>query len=50
MFIDETDEPLLKLGFSSNEAMAFFICVAGVLSVGFLKGVFEFIFSLSAGL
>ena len=48
MFIDETDEPMLKLNFSTNEAVAFFMCVAGVLSIGFLKGVFEFIFGLSS--
>jgi len=50
MFIDESDEPLLKLSFSVNEQVAFVICVAGVLTVGFLKGVFEFIFSLTTGL
>ena len=48
MFIDETDEPMVKLNFSTNEAVAFFMCVAGVLSIGFLKGVFEFIFGLSS--
>jgi NADH-quinone oxidoreductase subunit N len=48
MFIDETDEPLLKLNFSTNEAVAFVMCVAGILSIGFLKGVFEFIFGLSS--
>ncbi len=47
MFIDESDEPFIKLNFSTNEAVAFVICVVGVLSIGFLKGVFEFIFNLS---
>ena len=48
MFIDVTDEPMLKLNFSVNEAVAFVMCVAGVLSIGFLKGVFEFIFGISS--
>ncbi len=50
MFIDETNEPLVKLNFSINETVAFLICVLGVLSVGFLRGVYELIFGLSSGL
>jgi NADH-quinone oxidoreductase subunit N len=50
MFIDSPAEPIGKLSFSSGETIAFIVCVAGVLSVGFLKGVFETIFSLSANL
>jgi NADH-quinone oxidoreductase subunit N len=47
MFIEKTDEPMQKINFSMNEAVAFVICIVGVLSLGFIKGIFETIFSLS---
>lgn len=50
MFIDESNEPMLKLKFSVNEAVAFLICVIGVLTIGFFKDVFNMIFSLSSTL
>ena len=50
IFIDKNDEPILKLKFSINEDVAFLICVIGVLSVGFLKGVFDIIFNYSSTL
>ena len=46
MFIDKTDEPLQKISVSMNEAIAFIICIAGVLSIGFIKGLFEAIFAV----
>ena len=49
MFIDENSEPLAKLSFSYSEVFAFVICAGGILSVGFLKGLFEMIFNISAG-
>jgi NADH-quinone oxidoreductase subunit N len=48
MFIDENNEPIVKLKFSVNEAIAFLICVAGILSIGFFKSVFTIIFGLSS--
>ena len=50
IFIDKNHEPILKLKFSINEDVAFLICVIGVLSVGFLKGVFDIIFNYSSTL
>ncbi|MDB5281419.1 MAG: dehydrogenase subunit [Bacteroidota bacterium] len=50
MFIDESQEPMVKLSFSSGEILAFMLCAGGILSVGFLKGLFEMIFNVSSGL
>ncbi len=50
MFIDESSEPMIKLSFSASEKMAFVLCACGILSIGFLKGLFEMIFSISSGL
>ncbi len=47
MFIEKTDEPIEKINFSINEMIAFVVCVVGILSLGFIKGFFEAIFSLS---
>ena len=50
MFIDESREPMAELSFSSSEVLAFMLCACGILSVGFLRGLFEMIFNVSAGL
>jgi NADH-quinone oxidoreductase subunit N len=44
MFVETSSEPVAELSFSLNESIAFFVCVAGVLSVGFIKVIFETIF------
>ena len=49
MFIDESSEPLAKLSLSYGEVIAFVLCAVGILSVGFMKGLFEMIFSISGG-
>jgi NADH-quinone oxidoreductase subunit N len=48
MFIETTDEPLPALGFSWSAKLAFAACAAGILVVGFIKGLFEAIFAISA--
>ena len=48
MFIETTDETLPALQFSWNTKAAFAVCVIGLLSVGFIKGLFEAIFAVSA--
>lgn len=50
MFIDESSEPMSKLSFSYSEVFAFVLCAGGILSIGFLKGLFEMIFNISTGL
>jgi NADH-quinone oxidoreductase subunit N len=50
MFIDESSEPMAKLSLSANEVIAFVLCAGGILSIGFMKGLFEMIFSISGGL
>lgn len=49
MFIDESSEPLAKLSLSYGEVIAFVLCAVSILSVGFMKGLFEMIFSISGG-
>jgi NADH-quinone oxidoreductase subunit N len=48
MFIEQTDEPLNKLKYSMSEGLAFAVCVAAVLSIGFMRGLFEIIFNVSS--
>ena len=48
MFIETSDEPLPALHFSWSAKVAFAACVIGVLSIGFIKGLFEAIFAVSA--
>ena len=50
MFIDSNEEPLAKLTFSLSELTAFVLCAGGIISIGFLKGLFEMIFNISSGL
>ncbi len=50
MFVEKSDEPILKINFSTSELIAFAVCALGVLSVGFLKGLFETIYNLSSKL
>lgn len=48
MFIDTSPEPIPSLEFSWSTKIAFAACVIGVLAVGFIKGLFEAIFTVSA--
>ncbi|MFI5205663.1 MAG: NADH-quinone oxidoreductase subunit N, partial [Candidatus Paceibacterales bacterium] len=48
MFVETSDKPLPKLNFSISSTAAFVVCVVGVLSVGFIKGLFDAIFCISA--
>lgn len=50
MFIDVNDEPIPLLRFSGNEAIAFVLCVAGMLSIGFVRGIYEYIWAISSSL
>lgn len=49
MFVDENAEPLPVINGSFTTIMAFVVCVTGILSIGFIKGLYEAIFSISAG-
>lgn len=50
MFVEQTSEPFTRLTLSTSETIAFALCVIGVLSIGFTRGLFDFIFSLSGAL
>ncbi len=50
IFMDKQEQPMEKLALPLLPNIAFFVCVAGVLVTGLIGGVYEYIYSLSAGM
>ncbi|MEO7561198.1 MAG: NADH-quinone oxidoreductase subunit N [Ferruginibacter sp.] len=49
MFMDENELPIEKLSISALPKIAMLICVAGIVVIGFLPAVYNYIYSLSFG-
>ena len=49
IFMDSNDRPIGKLTIPLLPAIGLFICMAGVISTGFMGWVYDYIYSLSAG-
>ncbi len=50
MFMDENEQPIEKLSISPLPKIALLICVAGIVVIGFIPAVYNYIYSLSFGL
>lgn len=50
MFVDETETPFPKTEASISAKMAMVICAIGIISIGFISGLFEYVYSLSFGM
>ncbi|MFM2136061.1 MAG: NADH-quinone oxidoreductase subunit NuoN, partial [Bacteroidota bacterium] len=50
MFMEKTDEPMIRLQPVASARIALFICLIGILAVGFYSPAYEWIRSLSFGL
>lgn len=46
MFINKSDSPIVSLSATAYEKIAFGMCVAGVLIIGFTSSVYEYIYAL----
>jgi NADH-quinone oxidoreductase subunit N len=49
MFMDENDYPIEKLNISTVPKLAMLICVLGIIAVGFIHPIYDYIYSLSFG-
>jgi NADH-quinone oxidoreductase subunit N len=50
MFMDENEQPVQKVGIPLMPRLALYICFAGIVTVGFLGFIYEYIFQQSAGM
>lgn len=50
MFMDENEQPIEKLSINTLPKLAMLVCVAGIVVVGFIPPVYDYIYSLSFGL
>src|ERR1035437_905651 len=50
MFVDKNESPVEKISTDVSAKIVLVICVAGILTIGFISFVFEYIHSLSFGL
>ena len=50
IFMDANDQPIAKLSVPTLPKLAMYICVIGIIVTGLLSIVYDYIFSLSAGL
>jgi len=50
MFMDENEQPIEKLSINTLPKLAMLICVAGIVVIGFIPAVYNYIYSLSFGL
>ena len=49
MFMDANEQPIEELSISTLPKLAMIVCVAGVISIGFINPVYNYIYSLSFG-
>jgi NADH-quinone oxidoreductase subunit N len=50
MFMEKNETPIEKLNIPAFPKFAMIICVAGIIVVGFVTGIYDYIYSLSFGL
>ncbi|HKR04713.1 MAG TPA: NADH-quinone oxidoreductase subunit N [Bacteroidia bacterium] len=50
MFMDKNEEPIEKINAGAFSNLALMICVAGIIIIGFVPQIYEFIYSLSFGM
>lgn len=50
IFMDENDEPIKKIDIPLMPRLALYTCMAGVLAVGFMSFIYDYIHSLSTGM
>jgi NADH-quinone oxidoreductase subunit N len=48
MFMDENDQPIEKLTLGFWPKLSLFICMAGIVVVGFVSWIYEYIYSISS--
>jgi len=49
MFMDENDQPIEKLSINTLPKLAMIICMLGIVSIGFIQPIYNYIYSLSFG-
>ena len=50
MFMDANEQPVEKLSISTLPKLAMIICILGIVSIGFIPPIYDYIYSLSFGL
>ena len=50
IFMDKNEQPIEKLKLSTLPKLALVICVVGIIIIGFLPDIYNYIYSLSFGL
>jgi NADH-quinone oxidoreductase subunit N len=50
MFVDNNDNPIENISSHISSKIVLVICIAGILTLGFISGIFDYIHSLSFGL
>jgi NADH-quinone oxidoreductase subunit N len=49
IFMDENQTPIEKLPLSTLPKLALLLCVSGAIAIGFIPGIYDFIYSLNFG-
>lgn len=50
IFMDKNENPVEKISAGASSNIALLICVAGIVLIGFVSGIYDYIYSLSFGL
>jgi len=50
IFMDKNEQPIEKIKTSTVPGLALIICIAGIITVGFVSGVYNYIYSLGFGI
>jgi NADH-quinone oxidoreductase subunit N len=50
MFVDKNENPIESISSHSSSKIVLVICIAGIITVGFISGILDYIHSLSFGL
>jgi NADH-quinone oxidoreductase subunit N len=50
MFMDANDQPIEKLSINTLPKLAMIVCMLGIISIGFIHPIYDYIYSLSSGL
>ena len=50
MFMDKNDQPIEKINAGAFSNLALLICVAGIISIGFIGSIYDYIYSISFGM
>jgi len=49
MFMDANEQPIEKLSINTLPKLAMMVCICGVVLIGFIQPIYEYIYSLSFG-